>query len=71
MQNMVIIMIHPMKWGDILFLASLSVCLFICPYVCLSVTLSCLLYIFWTPGGIYKYLCSNVKYDKSMRSAYV
>jgi len=26
----------------------------VCPSVCLSVTLSCLLYIFWTPGGIYK-----------------
>ena len=44
------IMSPPMKWGDILFLAPLSVCLSVRP----SVTLSCPLYIFWTPGGIYK-----------------
>jgi len=37
-----LIMSPPMKWGDILFLAPLSVC----PSVRLSVTLSCPLYIF-------------------------
>ena len=26
----------------------------VCLSVCLSITLSCPLYIFWTPGGIYK-----------------
>jgi len=37
---------------------------------CMTV-FSCLLYIFWTPGGIYKLLCTNVKYDETMFSAYV
>jgi len=59
--------VSPMKWGVILFLAPLSVC----PSVCLSVTLSCLLYIFWTPGGIYKQHCTNVKYDETMCIAHV
>jgi len=43
----------------------------VCPFVCLSLTLSCSLYIFWTPCGIYKLLCTNVKYDPMMCSAYV
>jgi len=29
------------------------------------------LYLFWTPGGIFKYFCTNVKYDESTCSAYV
>jgi len=33
--------------------------------------ISCPLYIFWTPGGIYKLLCTNVKYDETMCSAWV
>jgi len=55
----------PIKWGDIVF--SSVVCL----SVHLSVTLSCPLYIFWTPGGIYKNLCTTVKYNETMCSAYV
>ena len=66
-----IFMSSPMKWGDILFLAPLSVCPSVRPSVRLSVTLSCSLYIFWTPSGIYKQLCTNVKYDETMCSAYV
>jgi len=33
--------------------------------------ISCSLYIFLTPGGFHKELCTNVKYDKTMCSAYV
>jgi len=47
-------MYPPMKWADILFLAPLSVCLAVCLSGCLYITLSCPLYIFWTPGWIYK-----------------
>ena len=47
------------------------VCLSVRLSVCLSVTLSCPLYIFWTPGGIYKYLCTNITYDETMCSVYV
>jgi len=36
------------------YYASLSVRPFVCLSICLSVTLSCPLYIFLTPGGIYK-----------------
>jgi len=51
--------VSPMKWGDILFLAPLSVCPSVrpsvrSPSVRPSVTLSCPLYILWTPGGIFK-----------------
>ena len=38
--------VSPMKWGDILFLAPLSVCPSVRQSVRLSVTLSCPLYIF-------------------------
>ena len=31
----------------------------------------CLLYIFWAPGVIFKYLCTHVKYDESMCSEYL
>jgi len=52
--NEQVIMSTPMKWGDILFLSPLPVCLYVClsvrlsvrPSVWLSVTLSCPLYIF-------------------------
>jgi len=53
-----------MKRGDILFLDPMSVR----PSVCLSVT--CLLNIVWTPGRINKLLCTNVKVDETMCSAY-
>jgi len=33
--------------------------------------ISCPLYILRTPSGIYKLLCTNVKYDETMCSAYV
>jgi len=48
------IYVSPMKWGDILFLAPLSVCPSVRPSICPSVTITCPLYIFWTPGGIFK-----------------
>jgi len=28
-------------------------------------------FIFWTPGGIYKYICTNVSYEGTMCIAYV
>ena len=36
----------------------------------LRLNISCRLYIFWTPGWIYKLLCTNVKNDEMMYSAY-
>jgi len=48
--------VSPMKWGDLLFLALLSVGPSVGVSICPSVwwfTLSCTIFICWTPGGIY------------------
>jgi len=60
--------VPPWNWKTYCFssFVRLSVRLSFRPSVCLSVTLSCPLYIFWTPSGIYKYLCTNVKYDETI-----
>jgi len=61
----IIMMFPPMKWGDILILALLSVCLSIC------LSHFCVCSMTFEPLVGFSNNCTNVKYDKAMCSAYV